>query len=1106
MKTKNAAEESINGTADGSHEERTIALEKALRQFAQKHIPLEGGTPLGASIESIFDGSVVFRVYGENGVDGSIVSSPFLKIDYNVSFENGVFSFSFAKLRTVKKSVAFTGDQQFGEFSGKESVSIATESDEDWEDDEAIEGDGDVSVSFENAELQLMESVSETEDARALSLHGRVFLEQAPEAARQRFEKEGIVRAKVPVINIGELTANGNRYTAQCASHLERDIRRLQAIRSKGSLLEISGAPWPTGAMYPSHQPARGAEGPERFLSIVSRVTGTKRESVNGSEFLFVTFETLRTSVGKDMAILLLDHPEFVPGVSLRGIAKEESPNDKGGFDVDRLQLEGFGVDFTNNPAMPGVKEIGITLESVQSSESKVARYLTEDDLVDPIQALLKKLKESESPEDRAAHDAIKAKLEDGTLAVSKVSDLETAVNRFKGEADEARNIRAMGVADSVAGRWEAKLTEEKSFSPAAIKKLMESAKATIRDAAKALIKDRPNLEVGTDAFADALWSKVESVLSANRDDLKAILTEEVKARKLSDAPKIEESRVADEGMDGLFTPPNVNAMDPRHRRMEEDNERTGFGTGRKKPDGEPFVVPLKDAIMSAAWNTPMYEADAMGNPVHIMQKYMPHKRQAAQEVGRHYEQEAFVVREGQTSWTDAMLRQSDLWEKVILPLERREKLEASALTSAGVLGTLIPSVRQGIIESAFALSKWLSVATLNPINTPDYEVWEEEYARQDTVKQFDATWTGGTPSFTNGTAGTEPGRLFALIVTPPSGGTVCGMKITFTNQNGDSVSGALYIPYTVSAGDMVEFRPGYDAGTNSIDSLPGDRVVDVTAVAAASGDDVVTADIDLVHWKLLSGANETDGTLTGGAKLELVKRTGTVDEFDLLFELSWRLVEDSLKALAATGPGRYDAPAALTRAVSMDFANSIDARGFAALNNTSNYDASNNVTHDLSATLSGTPWANSLQVGYAEWLHNKLVRLASNIYDWGLEKPNRLVINSNDVDKLLWMKGDFITQFERKAETFFQSLAWGTVAGMEVYDAPFQHRGILYALAGSRVIHNSYIPLEFRGPYSFVDRKKTNIWVARSRTKDLFTKPKTRGRLKVTGESVFNI
>jgi hypothetical protein len=483
------------------------------------------------------------------------------------------------------------------------------------------------------------------------------------------------------------------------------------------------------------------------------------------------------------------------------------------------------------------------------------------------------------------------------------------------------------------------------------------------------------------------------------------------------------------------------------------------------------------------------------------MRKYFPQKANALRQIHENYKHEAFVMRDGGTSWTDALLEQSPMYKEVILPLERREKLEASALTSAGVLGTLIPSVRQGIIESSFALSKWLQVATLNPINTPDYEIWEESYERQDTVKQGDYTWTTGTGAFVDGTTGTYPGRLFVLVVTPLTGGNG-DIKITFTNQNAESVTTSVLVPTTAAAGDMIEVRPGYDGGGgNSITSRIGDKIVNVTAAADGAGETgTPVGDVDLVFWKDLNTGTET--TVSGGASVGLTKISSTVEEFDLNFELSWRLIEDSMKALAATGPGRYDASAALVRAVSRDFANSIDQRGFAALNTSTNYDSSNDITFAV-----GTPptpaFDNALPtpaLAWAAYLHNYLVRANEGIRDWSHENPDRLVINHTDLEMLLWIKGDLITRFERRAEEFFQSLQWGTVAGMSVFDAPFAHKRTMFLLASGRVVHNSYIPLEFRGPFSYVSKAKTNIWVARSRTKDHFTKNRTRGRVLVTG------
>lgn len=173
----------------------------------------------------------------------------------------------------------------------------------------------------------------------------------------EEIKSDGTVRFTVPIINIEAYTANGNKYSKQCAEELVSDINKLRESQreyplDKRSSLDIRVPPQvaesmlsETFDMMPTHGPRISSAYGNPLTSKAGKIVGG---FINGN-IAYIVGETLRTQAGKDISVLIDEG--MVKGISLVGIPKVFEKNEKKGLDVDRLQF--LGGDFTDNPAMP---------------------------------------------------------------------------------------------------------------------------------------------------------------------------------------------------------------------------------------------------------------------------------------------------------------------------------------------------------------------------------------------------------------------------------------------------------------------------------------------------------------------------------------------------------------------------------------------------------------------------------------------------------------------------------------------------------------------------------------------------------------------------------
>lgn len=168
-------------------------------------------------------------------------------------------------------------------------------------------------------------------------------------------EQSGIISFDVPLFVLDDLTANNNRYTAECARNLTKDLAAIlqgqgsknYGERSAAGIMLRENFDGIAADMRVSHDSRFGKS--NEILEIAGRVTGGYVSKIEGKATFILKGETLKTRAGQDVAALLGQRPPLLRGVSLFGLPTEYAENDQGGHDINRLHL--LGADFTNEGA-----------------------------------------------------------------------------------------------------------------------------------------------------------------------------------------------------------------------------------------------------------------------------------------------------------------------------------------------------------------------------------------------------------------------------------------------------------------------------------------------------------------------------------------------------------------------------------------------------------------------------------------------------------------------------------------------------------------------------------------------------------------------------------
>jgi hypothetical protein len=924
----------------------------------------------------------------------------------------------------------------------------------------------------------LMESM----DGTAVELGGPILLEDAA-TAREKFKRNGYIDFRIPIMQPGAVTKNKNRYTEECAAHLERDLSRMLISRTESTKGRLNVArrrsPWPAGVMFASHEPAkrilRGeGEGVESFTAIAARITGTYRES----KTLGVRGRTLETQSGKDVAALLLEG--LVVGGSLRGIAAEQAPNEWGGMDTERLQIETFGVDFTQNPSMPGADQV--TLESDDAAMTDQAGHRqgreagTKGEPMDPKVVKIESLEDLKAL-NPALYEEVTKGMADGVSAKAALEAANAKLEAADKATKQARLTNAKSRAKNVSTAWGKSLEKVKGLSPVTRKNLLESSLVEIEGECAALAESNPDINVESETFETAVLSRWEAKGKAKVDALKALLAEELKARHITDAPNLEDTEEAPEGNEGLMEggAPNLNLLDGRTLLIESENEMVGRPRLANGSRRDAVPAPINDVMLANIYGQPVYETVDSENGralQHVFESRgaAPGLRNIVREMMAVYETEPFIVSQiPGGSWTYARCRKDPIVNRIFKKMSGRYPLEADEMTTASSLPTLHPGALQGILEFMFAELRITQMAQLVPCSTPQYEVYGAKYERAG--KNLFGEISAAAAFATTGDEGavTRPERLYVLVDTAFDAAET--ITVTGTNQNGVTITGTVTVPTTAVAGDILPV----------VASRPNHRWVDVT-----DAEHTGTASAGKVKFFVFDIPAAADQLTVGGrGKGSVEKITGTTEELSLDAVIPWAFSEDATRALAATGPGAWNPVTETLRLLAGDIGEVIDGRLFYALNQSGNFHAANVVTLDLGSEP-------------ASALHRKMTQLSILVNDLANEKPNWLAISDGDVDMMHDIKEDLITRFERRAEAFFQNLSWGRVSRMDVVDCRFQHGDRMIAGSRAHCYYPVYVPLQFVGPRPAPSGQTADVMYARQRSTQVLRKPESRGQLRI--------
>lgn len=197
--------------------------------------------------------------------------------------------------------------------------------------------------------VQLLERVqlkSPDQEKTAHRFVGKVALERAG--------KDGSIQFKAPLFVLDALTANGNRYTRECAESIVKDVsnvyskRKRKSRKSERSMIDVYRDPERVPDMLAQHDGRFGGSG-NALLERCGIITKAKIEKLDNQDVIFVYGETIPTTAGKDISVQL--EKSLIVGVSLVGlpVAGKYHENEDGGHDVDRMHF--LGADFTDEPA-----------------------------------------------------------------------------------------------------------------------------------------------------------------------------------------------------------------------------------------------------------------------------------------------------------------------------------------------------------------------------------------------------------------------------------------------------------------------------------------------------------------------------------------------------------------------------------------------------------------------------------------------------------------------------------------------------------------------------------------------------------------------------------
>ena len=315
-KVKRTFSKQIDITDDDLQRILTMSVEEAIGEILKV-----SRNNKGISIEQIADEKNVDKKQIESWEDGNIdIENDVEKISYAYDIDKSI----------LEMMIKLVGTNSNGHNDGLINIT---------------EEDGVIEIITESAftTKELFEEVSFGNSVKeAVRFPCDIIIEEQNKGDNLRF--------RVPLFKIDEFTANGNRYTLECAENLVKDIEKLHRSRNalkeqdSRSVLDINVSDQ-LPDMMPTHGPRLGKDNP--LLMKAGVILKAEIGDIEGDKVLFVIGETIETQAGKDMAALI--RRGMVRGVSLVAYPVDYEENDEGGKDVYRLHL--IGADFTDEGA-----------------------------------------------------------------------------------------------------------------------------------------------------------------------------------------------------------------------------------------------------------------------------------------------------------------------------------------------------------------------------------------------------------------------------------------------------------------------------------------------------------------------------------------------------------------------------------------------------------------------------------------------------------------------------------------------------------------------------------------------------------------------------------
>ena len=867
------------------------------------------------------------------------------------------------------------------------------------------------------------------------------------------------VRGRAPLLIAGATTEHDNNYSVECCKRIYHDLETMLEAQAGGTdSWAGSGGPWPFGAMLIGHEVAV-SEGTNKYREIAARFTGVYVEGdkpidqLEKGDVIGVTFETLTTQAGMDL-VSLLTESTFLGGISQRGFELEGEVGPDGIDYVNRMLVEGpYGADFCGKPASPYQRPsmAAVKLESGKTGGSG---------------GTMDWLKELEK-NDPAGY----AEYQKGQKAIA--------------------DNRRMAVESAVTGVLDAlkpKLESEKILTDGVRKNVIDGFRSIVETEAERVLKTEEGLGPETSRFRNLVLSAVEAKFEAAVKTHKDMAIE-IGRSALKNAGVPEGLIAEPDPSVGLKTEgdawrggaPNLNTLDISALTLEEDCEMVGLRTGQKNVDGSRLGPRITDVLVSKALgNRQIYVQHPnleSGSKIHVLDLHRPGLRATIAKASQVYETEPFIEhRNGRPSFTDAMLKSEESYRKLTHAIDRRVKLEAGEMTSAATLQTLHPYIRQGVLELYWAVSTFLSLATIWPVQSDNYKIAFKNYKRTGEHIFGTLAYSGSFATGSDEGAMAVAHRAFIKVTTATV--TEATFTIAYTDENGDAQSITRVVPTGSAIGDIFEIFP-----------KTGQRIIDITG-ATVSG--WTAGAVTFLGWDALDGGAEL--TTSGKAQSFIDYITGSVTEYDLECEVSWRAIEDANKSMAVVGPGRMD-PAGMTLAeMAKDFAEFGDILGLTDLNNSANFLSTNTLEFDASSAPSGY----TLPTWRAELL-DYIYQSAAAVQSAGKVAPEWMLHSLADNHKWTWFGEKAGNNQGPRLEAFLNSTSWGRIAGMNALMSPYQNSGRIHMGSPGTVFHAVYIPYQLHGPFEFPSRQKSQAYVARTRAANVFVRPETRGELTIT-------